>query len=59
MDTIYINKSLAVTPDLDDNVALINEKQKELVEMKDYTNIRWVKGKKHFSILARKTTKIE
>ena len=48
-----------ITPDLDDNVALINEKQKELVEMKDYINIRWVKGKKHFSILAGKTRKIE
>ena len=48
-----------ITPDLDDNVALINEKQKELVEMKDYINIRWIKGKKHFSILAGKTLKIE
>ena len=48
-----------ITPDLDDNVALINEKQKELVEMKDYINIRWVKGKKHFSVLAGKTPKIE
>ena len=39
-----------ITPDLDDNVALINVKQAELVEMKDNINISWVSGKP-FSIL--------
>ena len=44
-----------ITPGLDDNVALINVKQKELVEMKDNINIRWVTGK-HRSIFSRKNT---
>ena len=39
-----------ITPDLDDNAALINVKQAELVEMKDNINISWVSGKP-FSIL--------
>ena len=30
------------TPDLQDNVDLINEKQAELVEMKNNINLRWV-----------------
>ena len=47
-----------ITPNLDDNVALINVKQKELVEMKDDINIRWVAGK-NLSVLAIKTLKIE
>ena len=34
-----------ITPDLQDNVDLINEKQTELVEMKDNINLRWVPGK--------------
>ena len=34
-----------ITPDLDDNVKLINQKQRELVEMKDRINLRWVPGK--------------
>ena len=33
------------TPDLQDNVDLINEKQAELVEMEDNINLRWVPGK--------------
>ena len=36
-----------ITPDLQDNVDLINEKQTELVEMKDNINLRWVPGKNH------------
>ena len=34
-----------ITPDLQDNVDLIDAKQAELVEMKDNINLRWVPGK--------------
>ena len=34
-----------VTPKLDDNIKLINAKQKELVNMKDRINLEWVSGK--------------
>ena len=34
-----------LTPDLDDNVEKINQKQKELVAMKDRINLMWVPGK--------------
>ena len=36
-----------ITPDLQDNVDLIDAKQAELVEMKDNINLRWVPGKNH------------
>ena len=34
-----------VTPKLDDNIKMINAKQKELVNMKDRINLEWVSGK--------------
>ena len=33
-----------VTPKLDDNIKMINAKQKELVNMKDRINLEWVSG---------------
>ena len=45
------------TPQLQKNVNKIDEKQAELVEMKDDINLRWIPGKYLF-ILARKKRKL-